>query len=317
MHFLGLNDFTQDQLLEIINQSIGIKSIMTEYPNEYESGYAQILKGKTMLMLFEKPSLRTRVSFEVGMTQFGGHAIFYDIKKSPLGKKEIISDFAQVTSRYVDVIMARLFKHSDIEELAEYASIPVINALTDFSHPCQVLCDLMTIKEKKEKLKGLKLAYMGDSNNNMTHSLLYGCSIMGMNISVGCPEGKEFEPQSKVVDWAKEKAKESGSEIEVSYDPIEAVKNADIVYTDSWMSYHIDPSEEEGRKKIFMPYQVNQDLMKHASKEALFMNCLPAMRGREQSADVIDGPQSIVFDQAENRLHIQKGIVLELLGMNK
>ena len=317
MHFLGLNDFTQDQLLKIINQSIGIKAIMREYPNEYETGYGQILKGKTMLMLFQKPSLRTRVSFEVGMTQFGGHAIFYDIATSPLGKKEIISDFSQVTSRYVDIIMARLFKHSDIKELADYASVPVINALTDFSHPCQVLCDLMTIKEKKGKLEGLKLAYMGDSNNNMTHSLLYGCSIMGMNISVGCPEGKEFEPQPAVVDWAKEKGTSSGSEIVVTHDPIEAVKNADIVYTDSWMSYHIDPSEEEARKKIFMPYQVNQDLMSNASKEALFMNCLPAMRGCEQTDEVIDGPQSIVFDQAENRLHVQKGIVLELLGMSQ
>ncbi len=317
MHFLGLNDFTQDLLLKIINQSIGIKSIMGEYPNEYETGYGQILKGKTMLMLFEKPSLRTRVSFEVGMTQFGGHAIFYDIATSPLGKKETISDFSQVTSRYVDIIMARLFKHSDMEKLAEYASVPVINALTDFSHPCQVLCDLMTIKEKKGKLEGLKLAYMGDSNNNMTHSLLYGCSIVGMNISVGCPEGEEFEPQSDVVDWAKEKGAKSGSEIVVTHDPIEAVKNADIVYTDSWMSYHIDPSEEEARKKIFMPYQVNQDLMSNASKEALFMNCLPAMRGLEQTAEVIDGPQSIVFDQAENRLHVQKGIVLELLGMSQ
>lgn len=316
MHFLGLNDFTQEQLLEIINQSIGIKSIMKEYPSEYESGYGQILKGKTMLMLFEKPSLRTRVSFEVGMTQFGGHAIFYDIATSPLGKKEIISDFAQVTSRYVDVIMARLFEHSDIEQLAEYSSIPVINALTNFSHPCQVLCDLMTIKEKKGNFKDLKLAYMGDSNNNMTHSLLYGCAIMGMNISVGCPQGEEFEPQSKVVEWAKEKAKESGSEIVVSHNPIEAVNNADFVYTDSWMSYHIDPAEEEARKKILMPYQVNQELMKHASKDAMFMNCLPAMRGYEQTAEVIDGEQSIVFDQAENRLHIQKGIVLNILGLS-
>ena len=315
MHFLSLRDFSRKELEHVINQSIVIKNLMRDKPSEYAQGYAKILDGKTLMMLFAKPSLRTRLSFETGMTQLGGHAIYYDIKDSPLGKKESIKDTSIVSSRFVDIIMARLFKHSDIEELAKYSSVPVINALTDFSHPCQIMGDFMTIIEKKGSLKGLKLAYVGDSNNNVTHSLLYGCSIMGINISVGCPKGDEFEPQPEVLEWAKRKAKKSGTDVELTHDAREAVKNADIVYTDSWMSYHIDPSKEAERVKIFMPFQVNKELMSHAKKSAYFMNCLPAMRGYEQTADVIDGAQSIVYDQAENRMHIQKGIILWLLKL--
>lgn len=316
MHFLTLKDFSADYLQKIIDKSIRIKKLLKENPEEYKSRYGKILDGKTLLMLFEKPSLRTRLSFETGMTQFGGHAIFYDISTSPLGKKEIMSDTSIVASRFVDIIMARLFKHSDIEEMAKYSSVPVINALTNFSHPCQVMGDFMTIIEKRGHLKGLKLTYMGDSNNNMTHSLMFGCSIMGLDISVGCPNGEEFEPQPQVVEWTKNKAKETGVKVVVTNDASEAVKDADIVYTDSWMSYHIDKSQEENRKKIFMPYQVNSKLMNQAKPDAMFMNCLPAMRGYEQTADVIDGPQSIVFDEAENRLHVQKGIILELLDLD-
>jgi ornithine carbamoyltransferase len=264
-------------------------------------------------MMFEKPSLRTRVSFEVGMTQMGGHAIYYDISTSPMGKKESIEDTAKTSSRYVDIIMARLFLHEHIEKLAQNAKVPVINALTNFSHPCQILADLQTIKEKKGRLKGLKLCYVGDSNNNVTHSLIYGCAIVGMDISVGCPAGAEYEPSSEVIKKAKEIAETSGSKITITNNAKEAVKDADIVYTDSWMSYHIPEEQKQERLRIFQPYQVNKEIMSHAKSDAIFMNCLPAIRGMEQTADVIDGPQSVVFDEAENRLHSQKALMLKLL----
>jgi len=190
----------------------------------------------------------------------------------------------------------------------------VINALTNFSHPCQIAADLMTIKEKKGNLNGLKLAYVGDSNNNVTHSLLYGCAMVGMDITVGCPEGEAHSPKEKVIKEAEEIAKKTGSKVKVIHDAAEAVKDADVVYTDSWMSYHIPKEEEAERIKTFRPFQVNAQLMKHAKPDAVFMNCLPAMRGYEQTAEVIDGPQSIVFNQAENRLYAQNAIMLKLLG---
>src|SRR3989338_5411299 len=208
--------------------------------------------------------------------------------------------------------MARMFEHEGIEKLAKNSAVPVINALTNTFHPCQILSDLLTIYEKKNKLKGLKLAFVGDGNNNITHSLLEGCAIMGIDISVGCP--KQHSPQPWIVDMAKNNAKKSGSKIRITEDAKKAVENADIVYADSWMSYHV-PKEQKGeRVKTFQPFQVNKELMKHAKKDAVFMNCLPAMRGYEQTADVIDGKQSIVFDQAENRLHMQKAIILKLLN---
>ncbi|MBT5022281.1 ornithine carbamoyltransferase [Candidatus Woesearchaeota archaeon] len=292
-----------------INQLIDLAKDIKQNPEKYSKS----LKQKTLLMIFEKPSLRTRVSFEVGMTQLGGHAIYYDIATSPMGKKESIADTAKTASRYTDIIMARLFKHEHVIELAQNASVPVINALTDFSHPCQILADLLTIDEKKGNLTGIKLSYVGDSNNNVTHSLIYGCAIMGIDVSVGCPEGEKFSPQNNVWEKAKELAQLSGSKIEITHDAISAVKNADVIYTDSWMSYHISEEEKEKRIQIFMPYQVNSELMKHAKSNAIFMNCLPAMREMEQTAEVIDGPQSVVFDQAENRLHMQNAIMIELL----
>jgi ornithine carbamoyltransferase len=266
-------------------------------------------------MLFEKPSLRTRVSFETGMTQMGGHAIYYDIGTSTLGKKESIEDFARVVSRMCDVIMARLYSHEHMEILGRDASIPVINGLTDFSHPCQILGDLMTILEHKERIDGLTLAYVGDSNNNVTHSLIYGCALAGVNIRVGCPPGEAHEPQPQVLQRGRELAAGTGAEISVHHDAVEAVAGADVVYTDSWMSYHIPTEQRPERLALFMPYQVNSALMAHAAPDAIFMNCLPAMRGEEQTAAVIDGPQSVVFDEAENRLHIQKAIMLRLLGL--
>ena len=300
---ISLEGWNNPDIIDLISHASKIKKDPKKYYNT--------LKNKTMLMIFEKPSLRTRLSFEAGMTQLGGHAIFLDAKDSPLGKKESISDTAKASSRYCDIIMARLFKQEQIKELAENATIPVINGLTDMFHPCQILSDLLTIKEKKGKLKDLKLCYVGDGNNNITHSLLLGCSITGMDISVGCPE--QHMPQKWIVKIAEKNAKKSGSKIEILNDAKKAVINADAVYADSWMSYHIPKTQEKARIELFKPFQVNDKLMKHAKKDAIFMNCLPAMRGYEQTAEVIDGKQSIVFDQAENRLHMQKAIILKLM----
>jgi ornithine carbamoyltransferase len=212
------------------------------------------------------------------------------------------------------MIMARLYEHAKIIEMAKHATVPVINALTNFSHPCQVLADLMTIREKKGALKGLTLAYLGDSNNNVTHSLLYGCAKTGVHVRVGCPKGAEYSPLPQVVRDAAKAGRKSGSTLRITHDPVEAVKGADVVYTDSWMSYHIPPHKLDERVKIFTPYQVNAKLMKQAAKGAIFMNCLPALRGYEQTADVIDGPQSVVFDEAENRLHVQKAVMIRLMA---
>src|SRR3989344_7890588 len=274
--------------------------------------YSESMRNRTMLMIFEKPSLRTRVSFQVGMHQLGGHTIVIETKDTPFREKESIADTAKASSRYVDIIMARLFKHEDIEELAGSASVPVINGLTDTFHPCQILSDLLTIYEKKGKLRGLKLSFVGDGNNNITHDLLLGCPAAGIDISVGCPA--EAEPQKWITDIAKEKSILNNSKVQITNDAREAVENADVVYADTWMSYHIPKNEKEKRIKMFQPYQVNKELMSYAKDDAIFMNCLPAMRGYEQTADVIDGAQSVVFDQAENRLHMQKAIMLKLLN---
>jgi ornithine carbamoyltransferase len=303
-HLLSLKDLTKEEILKLIERAEDIK--------KNPENYRDVLDKKTLLMIFAKPSLRTRLSFETGMTQMGGHAIYYDISTSPMGKKESISDTAKTFSRYVDIVMARLFDHKDVIELANNSGVPVINALTDFSHPCQILSDLLTIKEKKG-LKKIKLAYVGDCNNNVTHSLLFGCTIMGIDINVASPKGKEYEPDGEVVRISSSFANKNGSIIDVLNDAKKAVSNADIIYTDSWMSYHIPKEKENERVRMFEQFQVNSELMKHAKSDAIFMNCLPALRGYEQTADVIDGPQSVVFDQAENRLHMQKAIMLWLL----
>ncbi len=306
-HLISLKDVSAEWIRETLSLAAKVKKQPGKFKNK--------MNGKTLLMLFEKPSLRTRVSFETGMTQMGGHAIFYATGNSPLGAgKESVYDTVKTLSRYVDIIMARLFSHSMIVEMAKFSSVPVINALTNFSHPCQILGDLMTIQEKKGKLKGLTLAYLGDSKNNVTHSLLFGCSKVGMNIRVGCPKGANYRPEGEVVQEAMKQAKKSGSKVVITNDPMETVKDADIVYTDSWMSYHVPPNELKARIKALTPYQVNARLMRRAAKNAIFMNCLPALRGYEQTAEVIDGPQSVVFDEAENRLHIQKAIMIMLLS---
>lgn len=307
MHLICIKDFGPKIIKEVIDKTLEIK----KNPQKY----SQAMKQKTLLMLFQKPSLRTRVSFEVAMEQMGGHAIYYAAESGPLGKKESLADTAKVVERYCDVVMARVFEHKDLEEWAANSKIPIINALSNFEHPCQIISDFVTILEKKKKINGLKLAYLGDSNNNVTHSLLYGCSMIGIDISVGCPKGKEYEPQENVVKESKEFAKKTGSKIVITNNAQEAVKDADIVYTDSWMSYHIPGEKKEERIKVFKPYQVTSALMKLAKKDAIFMNCLPALRGYEQTAEVIDGKQSVVFDQAENRLHSEKAIILKCLGM--
>ncbi|HMP76663.1 MAG TPA: ornithine carbamoyltransferase [Kiritimatiellia bacterium] len=306
-HLITLENWTTPSLQALLDLADRVKA----KPEEYRDA----MRRRTLLMIFEKPSLRTRVSFETGATQMGGHAIFYDLATSPLSSgKENVADLVRVVSRYVDIIMGRLFEQAHIEEMARLASVPVINALTNYEHPCQILADLQTIREKKGTLKGLKLAYLGDGNNNVTHSLLFGCAKFGMHISVGCPKGDEYEPLDTVLAGTQKIAKKTGSKVVVTADALEAAKGADVVYTDSWMSYHIPQHKQDSRVKVFTPYQVNAKLMKQARKDAIFMNCLPAVRGYEQTAEVIDGPRSVVFDQAENRLHIQKAIMLTLLA---
>jgi len=303
MNLISLKDLAKKDILRLLDKAADIK----KDPDKYSG----LMKGKSMLMIFQKPSLRTRVSFEVAMTQLGGHAIYSDSDSMPLGSKETISDTAKVASRFCDIIIARLFEHAELEELGKYSDVPVINALTNRSHPCQILADLLTIKEKK-KTTGIKVAYLGDSNNNITHSLIYAAAILGFELSIACPV--EHSPQPGILKVAKELAKKTGAKIEVVHNAEKAVKNADVVYTDSWMSYHIPREDMADRVKIFKPFQVTTYLMRKAKKNALFMNCLPAMRGYEQTAEVIDGKQSIVFDQAENRLHMQKAIILFLMG---
>jgi len=306
-HLISLADWNTKQVLDVIDKAKKVKAD--------REAYSTALKGKTLIMLFEKPSLRTHLSFDIGMYQLGGHAIYYNASNSPLGKgKESLSDTIKVMGRYADILMARMFSHQHLCEMAKHSTIPIINGLTNFSHPCQILGDLLTITEKKGNLAGLKLAYLGDSNNNVTHSLLYGCALAGMHIAVGCPGDENFCPNIGVFNHCVNIAKEKGTKVTLHHDAQEAVKDADIVYTDSWMSYHVPPEEEKKRIDTLKPFQVNSQLMKHAKADAIFMNCLPALRGAEQTAEVLDGPQSVIFDEAENRLHIQKAIMLTLLG---
>jgi ornithine carbamoyltransferase len=268
-----------------------------------------LLKGKTLAMIFEKPSTRTRVSFEVGMWQLGGYALYLSAGDLQLGRGETIADTAQVLSRYVDGIMARVFAHQTILDLIKYSRVPVINGLSDFTHPCQGLADFFTIYEKKGRLSGLKLAYVGDGNN-VAHSLLYGCSKLGISMAVACPKG--YEPDPEVVSKSREEAKKSGCEVRVTKDPKEAVKGADIVYTDVWASMGKE-KEHEKRVRIFKPYQVNGKLVKEAEEDYIFMHCLPAHRGQEVTDEVADSENSVIFDQAENRLHTQKALLALIL----
>ncbi|MBO6305845.1 MAG: ornithine carbamoyltransferase [Selenomonadaceae bacterium] len=297
---LSIHDLSVSEVEDILSFAAELKAMQ-------KSGVKhEILKGKSLGMIFEKSSTRTRVSFEVGMYQLGGQALFLSSRDLQLGRGEPIKDTARVLSGYLDGIMIRTFGHERAEELAKYASIPVINALTDLLHPCQVLTDLLTIREYKGKnLKNLKIAYVGDGNN-MTHSFLYGAAKTGMTLSVATP--KEYAPKNFVVKNAMEDAKETGAKIEILNDPVKAVEFADIVVTDTWASMGQEAEHDE-RKKIFAPYQVNKDLLSHADKRAIVMHCLPAYRGEEITDEVFEANASVIFEEAENRLHTQKAIM--------
>lgn len=283
-HLLSLKDCSRQEILDFIKLAEKIK----RKPRKY----SKRLKGKTLLMLFAKPSLRTHLSFDLAMYQLGGHAIFYDLSHSVLGEKESIKDFSKVTSRYVDVIMARLYEHEQLEELAKYSSVPIINGLTNFSHPCQILGDLLTIKEHFGKLEGIKLTFIGDADNNITTSLIYACPKVGIKLNIVCP--KQLKP--KIF-----------GKYSLSHNPKDA--KGDLIYTDTWYSYHVEKSEYAKRRKMLKKFQVNKSLLKNAK----FMHCLPASRGEEVTDEVIDSKQSLVYDEAENRLHIEKSILLRLL----
>ena len=270
----------------------------------------QYLKGKSLAMLFSKASTRTRTSFEVGFYQLGGHPIYLSDDASQIGRGEPVKDTARVLSRFVDGIMIRTFSHESVIELAKYASIPVINGLTDLLHPCQALTDMFTIQEKMKVLKGRKMVYVGDGNN-MAHSLMYACAKVGMNMVCACPKG--YQPDPYVLAEAQEDAEHAGCTITVEEDVMKAVKGADVLYTDTWASMGQE-EEHDARKKIFAPYQINAELLAAARPEAIVMHCLPAYRGEEITDDVIEGPQSVVFDQAENRLHVQKAIMALLMS---
>ncbi|MBS3907421.1 MAG: ornithine carbamoyltransferase [Syntrophaceae bacterium] len=295
----SLDHLTREELEQIIKTSELLKFQLLrgqEHP---------LLKGKTLAMIFEKPSTRTRVSFEVGMWQLGGYALYLSATDLQLGRGETIGDTARTLSRYVNGIMARVFSHQTILDLIQHSNVPVINGLSDFSHPCQGLADLFTVYEKKGRLDGLKLAYLGDGNN-VAHSLIDGCSKVGMNIVLACPKG--YEPDSKVVAQGKKEARKNGSEVRVTDDPKEAVKEADIIYTDVWASMGKEKEHAE-RVKILKPYQVNPKLVKGAKEDYIFMHCLPAHRGEEVTDEVADSKKSVIFDQAENRLHTQKALM--------
>ncbi len=298
-HFLTLQDLMPEEITAVLELSRKLK----EKQQRCEPHH--LLEGKTLGMIFQKPSTRTRVSFEVGMWQLGGYALFLSSQELQMGRGEPIRDTAAVLSRYVDGIMVRTFEHEQVEELAAHAGVPVINALTDYLHPCQVLADLLTIEEKLGRLHGVKLGYVGDGNN-VAHSLLLGGSRMGMEIRVGAPPG--HGPKREVVERAKENSRRWGGQVLVTEDPIQAVEGVDVVYTDVWASMGQD-QEKEARKQIFEPYQVNQQLLNQASAAALVMHCLPAYRGEEITIDVLEGDRAVVLDQAENRLHAQKGLL--------
>ncbi|MCF8012095.1 MAG: ornithine carbamoyltransferase [Clostridiales bacterium] len=300
---LSLKDYTPEEIIQILDLADKLKK-------DAAGEYSSLLKGKTLGMIFQKPSTRTRVSFEVAAVQLGGYGLHLSASDLQLGRGETIDDTGKVLSRYLDGIMIRTFSQQDVADLAESADIPVINGLTDLLHPCQVLADLQTIREYKGKLAGVKLAYVGDGNN-VCHSLMYGCARTGMHISVASPEG--YLPDTDIVAEARETASQTGGSIALQTNPMVAVQDADVVVTDVWASMGQE-SEQNERFKIFAPYQVNMDLVKRASEECIFMHCLPAHRGEEISAEIIDGPNSVVFDEAENRLHAQKALLALLMG---
>ena len=298
-------------VLDAEKDFVAILELATTLKNRARAGeHYEPLRNKNIALIFEKASTRTRVSFEVAMSQLGGHALYLNPQDLQLGRGETIADTARVLSRYVDAIVYRAFRHGDVVELAKWTTIPVINGLDDLEHPCQALADLFTVLEHKGELKGLRLAYVGDGNN-VCNSLLAAAALVGMDMAVACP--RKFEPDPSIVKHAKDIGGRTGSRISVLQDPVDAVRGADVVYTDVWVSMGMEKDKTE-RERIFEPYQVNQLLVNKAKEDAVVMHCLPAHRGLEITDEVIDGPRSVVWDQAENRLHAQKALLVTLLG---
>jgi ornithine carbamoyltransferase len=303
-HLLKLQDYTTDEILQVLSLALELKT------NLKQGQRPAILSGKTLGMIFSKSSTRTRVSFETGMYQLGGYPMFLSTSDIQLGRGEPISDTAKVLSRYLDGIMIRTFNQEDVEQLAEHGNIPIINGLTDKYHPCQVLADLLTIYEHKNQFKGLKLCYAGDGNN-MAHSLLEGCAKVGMDIAIASPEG--YMPEQEIIETAMISAKKNNCKILITNNPKEAILDADIVYGDVWTSMGQEIENAE-RLLAFKDYQINNTLFSKAKKDAIFMHCLPAHRGEEVTSEVIDSKNSVIYDQAENRLHVQKAVMVLLLG---
>jgi ornithine carbamoyltransferase len=299
--FLSIKDFSPSEILYLLILARQIKTHPTTYGDS--------LKRETLALIFEKPSLRTRVSFDVGIQQLGGFSIYLSPAEINLGKRESVYDVAKNLERMVQGIMIRTFAHEIVEQLAQYASIPVINGLTDYSHPCQAMADYLTMWEAKGNLEGLKVAFVGDGNN-VAHSLMFAGAQLGVHVWVATPPG--YEPKAEAVKWSSARARETGGSCTITNDPVEAVAGADVVYTDVWASMGME-TEAEKRSRIFRPFQVNAQLFRRAKRDAIFLHCLPAHRGDEVTSDVIDSPRSLVFQQAENRLHAQKAILLELM----
>ncbi len=302
-NLVSMLDLSMDELRKVLDVATAVK----RSPGDYYHRFAY----KTLAMIFQKPSLRTRFSFETGMTQMGGHAVYLAPADISLGKRETTEDIAQVLSRYADIIMARVFGHDIVEDLAKYATVPVINGLSDHEHPCQILADLQTILERRGRLAGLDFVYSGDGNN-VANSLMYGGAATGMNVTIVTPPG--YEPKPDVVSEAETRAKSTGAKINVSNDLMASVKDADVIYTDVWASMGQE-SDAENRRKFFMPYQVNSKVLAEADPHCVILHCLPAHYGEEIEYDVTRTPNSAIFDQAENRLHAQKALMLLLAGM--
>jgi len=303
---LSLQDLRSDQILAMLDHASSLKNQF-----KTEGSNLKYLNGKILGMIFQKPSTRTRISFETAMLQLGGHAINLSFNDLQLSRGESIQDTSKTISLYVDILMARVYDHKDIEQLSEYSVIPVINGLSDLFHPCQILADLLTILEYKKKLRGINIAFIGDGNN-VCNDLLLGCSKLGINIRVSTPLG--FEPPNWVVEVARTSAKKNESALLITSDPTEAVVAADVIVTDTHISIGKE-NEFDSREKIFFPkYQVNDDLIKYAKKDFIFMHCLPAKRGKEVTSQIIDGPHSVIWSEAENRLHVQKALLIKILG---
>ncbi len=302
---ISVKDLSSAEIVDILN--------LTDRIKRDKAAFGCALTGKTLALIFQKPSNRTRVSFEVGMFQLGGYSIYLGPDEINLGVRESIKDVAKTLSRYVDGIVLRTFEHKNVLDLAEFAAVPVINGLSDLLHPCQALADIYTVREKLKNIEGVTLAYVGDGNN-VCNSLLHACSKVGINMNIAAPKG--YEPDKSVLNEASAIAKVKGATISLSVNPKDAAKGADVIYTDVWTSMGQE-KEAKARRRIFKDFQVNKDLIKCAKKGVLIMHCLPAHRGEEITDEVMESENSVIFDQAENRMHVQKAILIKLLGENK